>query len=1075
MRKQILLSSAITLGLWGAIIPSSADDFTTDFEAGYLRGWTKTGTAFDYQPTLGDNPTARGRGQPSNHQGNWWIGTHEKYQGQPGQTAGDIQGDGPTGTLTSPEFLITGDLFSLLVGGGTHFLEDSNGATVVELEVDGAMVFYATGNNTETMQRALWNISSFKGHRGRIKIIDANSGSWGHINCDDFQMLDAQGRRLPFSATAAAPPAPALAVHPLPSGATWTTTSTTFTPIADSNPPLRTPKSSLRSGIFTEDYADLKITFSGEVFASSGARVFLRALVDGEVASPSDIAVAVGDYTGVRSFTFTKANLAAGGHWVEMQWAVDAGGTASLGDAILTLSASSAVNPFAQALLGAAPSGPWVTTTAGYWDNVPAMTGSLATTAAGNLAITFTAESFTSGSGMYIRALVDGQVASPSDVEFVVEWWAGVRSFTFIKQNVLPGVHDVAIQWRATGGLTSYIGDCTLSVVAAPETTKYGGLSVQAAPSGPDKTTTSASWVDVPDLNAAYIATAANSSLEITFSSELNGSSGKRVGVRALVDGQPADPSDVIFVIGESWGTRSFTFAKTGLSAGPHEVRVQWRVDSGGSAYIGDHTLALNYWPTEVPDLSTPFFELKTVLGSRKVLAILWDPHRSTDPASTRTAIENLLFGPKPSVADYFLENSGGRMKLENAGVLGWYDAAYPASYYWGPTDPGDSNGDGWINPHVQKWAEAIRDADPYFNFAAYDLNGDKYLSPDELGILIIIPQNDPFGTMRQAVGREVPLQDLIADGVKIDWITEAYIGSPPSLGLAAHELAHLLLGAGDMYFYFFQPYAAGPYSLMDQSPNNPGHLDPLHKVQLGWLNTRVVTSNGWYRLGDIETRQEALILYDPLRGGQEFFLVENRWRGSSYDSVLPYSGIAVWQMIEDEAVFSTLPVPPSVDPVQWNDPKWGGWARRGMRMIRPIYGPPYNTALWDGSNAATGYDLLSVDSNPNHVALKWADGTPSGFTLQCMPVPGPDVMLGVTTPYDSQALLGPSLTIQRGAATVSLRWPALNCFNLEEATQLVPSPNWSSVGVSSQVIGDERVVTLPIGSSTRFYRLHRL
>jgi len=40
-------------------------------------------------------------------------------------------------------------------------------------------------------------------------------------------------------------------------------------------------------------------------------------------------------------------------------------------------------------------------------------------------------------------------------------------------------------------------------------------------------------------------------------------------------------------------------------------------------------------------------------------------------------------------VADYFLENSGGRMKLESAGVLGWYDAALPASYYWGPPIPG--------------------------------------------------------------------------------------------------------------------------------------------------------------------------------------------------------------------------------------------------------------------------------------------------------------------------------------------------------------------------------------------------
>ena len=48
----------------------------SDFEMGDLTNWTADGNAFDFQPTTGDNPTARGRKtQPSHHQGKFWIGT----------------------------------------------------------------------------------------------------------------------------------------------------------------------------------------------------------------------------------------------------------------------------------------------------------------------------------------------------------------------------------------------------------------------------------------------------------------------------------------------------------------------------------------------------------------------------------------------------------------------------------------------------------------------------------------------------------------------------------------------------------------------------------------------------------------------------------------------------------------------------------------------------------------------------------------------------------------------------------------------------------------------------------------
>ena len=93
-------------------------DCKFDFEHG-VRGWQKTGTAFNNQPTYGDNPTARNRGQPAKQQGDWWIGGAEHRptkETPPGQFQPGV--DRPQGTLTSPYFEIVGSSVSFLIGGG---------------------------------------------------------------------------------------------------------------------------------------------------------------------------------------------------------------------------------------------------------------------------------------------------------------------------------------------------------------------------------------------------------------------------------------------------------------------------------------------------------------------------------------------------------------------------------------------------------------------------------------------------------------------------------------------------------------------------------------------------------------------------------------------------------------------------------------------------------------------------------------------------------------------------------------------------------------------------------------------
>ena len=96
---------------------------------------------FDNQPTFGDNPSARNRGEPANQQGDWWIGGAEDRPSR-STPAGRLQGDGPQGTITSPYFKIIGNNISFLIGGGC----DINNARA-ELVIDQKVSFFLDSND----------------------------------------------------------------------------------------------------------------------------------------------------------------------------------------------------------------------------------------------------------------------------------------------------------------------------------------------------------------------------------------------------------------------------------------------------------------------------------------------------------------------------------------------------------------------------------------------------------------------------------------------------------------------------------------------------------------------------------------------------------------------------------------------------------------------------------------------------------------------------------------------------------------------------------------------------------------
>ena len=377
-------------------------------------------------------------------------------------------------------------------------------------------------------------------------------------------------------------PGAGLLVIKAPSGPDVTTNSTTWTDLPHMN-----------GAVALDGPSDLAITFCAEAQASNNDQLHIRVLVDDATALPAEVVLASGLTADTRCFTFVQNGAGKGAHTIQIQWRVLYGsGTAYVGDRTTQVSYAQNTADSIRMLAVAAPNDATQLATSG-WSDVPDMNGQIVLSTASDLAITFSAETYvTDVANLFIRALVDGQPASPGDEVLVVETFSGTRSFTFIRPNLAAGSHEVYIQWILSGPGEGRVNDRTLKVVAVQNSgSNLAGALMLAAPSGVAQSTTSTAWVDVPDLSGSIDIPAAGD-LTMTFSGEIAATAGKRVFLRALIDGQPANPSDVRLFSGGSTGSYAYSFIVPNVDPGSHTVQIQWLVESGGQASVGDRTLS---------------------------------------------------------------------------------------------------------------------------------------------------------------------------------------------------------------------------------------------------------------------------------------------------------------------------------------------------------------------------------------------------------------------------------------------------------------------------------------------------
>jgi fructan beta-fructosidase len=166
-----LLCVAAILGLMPACL--GADLIIGDFRGAGFGDWVTTGTAFGSGPASGS-----------------LLPKLEIESAPDGAAASsEIEGDTPTGTLTSPTFKIQRKYISFLVAGGDYERD-----TCVNLLVGGKVVRSATGWRSDRLVPVSWDVSSWAGQTAQVQLVDHATGDWGHINVARIVQTDVPER-----------------------------------------------------------------------------------------------------------------------------------------------------------------------------------------------------------------------------------------------------------------------------------------------------------------------------------------------------------------------------------------------------------------------------------------------------------------------------------------------------------------------------------------------------------------------------------------------------------------------------------------------------------------------------------------------------------------------------------------------------------------------------------------------------------------------------------------------------------------------------------------------------------------
>jgi M6 family metalloprotease-like protein len=331
-------------------------------------------------------------------------------------------------------------------------------------------------------------------------------------------------------------------------------------------------------------------------------------------------------------------------------------------------------------------------------------------------------------------------------------------------------------------------------------------------------------------------------------------------------------------------------------------------------------------------------------------------------------------FGNHGSVYDYFLDNSGGRLRYRNI-VVDYYTAQHPRAYY---TDES-------VEQPLRAW-ELIKEALAALKAKGFDftqLTVDQKQYCYALNVYYAGPCVNNWAKGLWPHSHHLQTRVQLADDVFAYDYQFTDMGRELTLGTFCHENGHMVCDFPDLYDYGYESSGVGAYCLMCAGgipdPKNPANIGAYLKYRAGWAAE--VTPIGPETADGAVARASGNEFFIHERSRSEYYILENRLK-TGRDASLPCSGLAIWRVDEagsnnDEQMTPVRHYECSL--VQADGrfdlekrPNWLGDKRDLFGAPNPDHWTPDtkpDTSWWDGKRS--GLAIRDVSAPGNEIRFK--------------------------------------------------------------------------------------------------------